>query len=167
MKKLLIVLALLSTSCISLKQDQRKLHRISQRHPEVIVEKCAETFNPADSVHESIVYLPGITKYLDNFVEVNCDSVVKYVKDTKYYKVKCPPSKTIRDTILKEKYIKEVDKASVYLLNKTKDSLTKNIIKQEQKIKTKNKYLAILCSIFGILVLWTIFKNYIKTTLPI
>ena len=77
MKKLIFIFLLTLTSCISLKQDSRKLHKISQRHPEVVAEKCKEVFNPADSIHESIMYLPGITKYIDNFVEVNCDSAIK------------------------------------------------------------------------------------------
>lgn len=165
MKKLLIFIALLIASCNTLKQDSRKLHRISQRNPELIAEKCKETFNPADSIHESIVYLPGVTKYLDNFVEVNCDSVVKYVKDVKFYKVKCPPSITIRDTIVKDKFIKEVDRASIFLLEKSKDSLSQVSTEQKTKIKTKNKTITILGSILGLLAIWTLFKGYIKRTI--
>lgn len=171
MKKLLFILLMLLTSCITTKQDRNKLQRISQRHPEVIAEKCASSFNPTDSVYESIVYLPGETKYIDTFVEVNCDSVIDALKNTNKIKdintskikikVKCPPS--IRDTILKYKFVKEVDKASIFLLEKSKDSLSTIITQQNLKIKNKNRILYIIGSIIGLLAIWFIFKNYIKT----
>jgi hypothetical protein len=175
MKKILFIFLLLITSCISLKQDSRKLHRISQRHPEVIVEKCKVSFNSADSIHESIVYLPGITKYMDNFIEVNCDSIINSFKtikekkdiNTSKFKVKCPPSKIIRDTVIKEKFIKEIDKASIYLLEKTKDSLSQVSMEQKTKIKTKNKTIVILGSILSLLAIWTLFKLYIKRTIGV
>lgn len=163
MKKLLFIFLLLFTSCISLKQDRNKIQRISQRHPEVIAEKCASSFNPTDSVYESISFLPGETTYVDNFVEVDCDSFIKYVTHTKTIKAKCPPSIIIRDTILKDKFVKEIDKSSIFLLVKSKDSLSQIIIEQKTKIKTKNKTLIIIGTILGIIIIGFIFKNYIKT----
>lgn len=164
MKKILLFIGLIFiTACNTLKQDRLKVTKISNRHPEVIAEICKISFNSSDSIHESIVYLPGVTKYIDNFAEVDCDSVVKYVKDVKFYKVKCPPSITIRDTILKDKFTKEIDKASIFLLEKSKDSLSQIIIEQKTKIKTKNKTLIIIGTILGIIIIGFIFKNYIKT----
>ena len=163
MKKLLFIFLLLFTSCISLKQDRNKIQRISQRHPEVIAEKCASSFNPTDSVYESISFLPGETTYVDNFVEVDCDSFIKYVTHTKIIKAKCPPSIIIMDTILKDKFVKEIDKSSIFLLKKSKDSLSQIIVEQKTKIKTKNRTLIIVGTILGLIIIGFIFKNYIKT----
>lgn len=170
MKKLIIILLITFSSCISLRRDQIKLEKINQRHPEVIAEKCSEIYIPIDSIIETIRYVPGETVYIDNFAEVNCDSMIKYVKDTnvtKKVKVKCPPSTITRDSVFTHTETVKTNKAAIFLLQKSKDSLTKVSIEQKQKIKVKNKYLAILGSIFGLLILWTIFRNYIKTTLHI
>lgn len=166
MKKILLITSLIFiTACNTLKQDRNKIQRISQRHPEVVAEKCASSFNSTDSTYESIVYLPGDTEYIDTYITVNCDSIVKYIKDTMYIKAvktKCPPSTNRVDTVIKNKYIKEIDKSSIYLLEKSKDSLLNKVTIQNTKIKSKNNWLIALSSIIGLSLIWTIFKGYIK-----
>lgn len=164
MKKLILcIIPFLLIACNTQKLAIKRIDKISHKYPEVIAEKCKTSFNPSDSIHESISFLPGETTYVDNFIEVDCDSFIKYITHTKILKAKCPPSITIRDTILKDKFAKEIDKASIFLLEKSKDSLSQIIIEQKTKIKTKNKTLLIIGTILGLIIIGFIIKNYIKT----
>ena len=167
MKKLLLFTGLIFIiACNTQKLAIKRVDKISHKYPEVIAEKCKASFNPTDSIYESIVYLPGDTEYIDTYVTVNCDSIVRYVKDTLYIKgvkTKCPPSSNRVDTVVKNKFVKEIDKASIFLLEKSKDSLTNIVVVQNTKIKSKNNWIITLSSILGLLALVFIIKKYKKT----
>lgn len=161
MKKLITFLLLITVSCQTLRQDQKKLSKIDNRHPELIDQICAKKYNNTDSVREIIQYLPGQVIFDTNLVYINCDSILK-VKDTikkvNTKKIPCPPSTYKIDTILKDKFVYISNDAQERVLIKSKDSLNNIVIVTQTKLKIVNKANRIIISILSILLIGLLIK---------
>ncbi len=164
MRYLLILLVFL-TACQTLKQDQKRVNKIHNRHPELIQSICTTIYQPKDSIHETIEYIQGATIISYDTITIDCDTV----KPGKITKIPCPPSKTRVDTFYKDKFEVVVNKAKVDLLTKSNDSLAKvyqdsrnKEVQLEAKINKKNKTILYLSIILGIIAIIIGIKIYLK-----
>jgi len=135
MKPTILILILFLTSCHTFKWAEKGITKRDNKYPEIVASICVNRFNPIDSVKEITKYLPGEVIYKYDSIQVNCDSLKK-ANPLKPLNVKipCPPSITRIDTFKKEVLKTVSNKAEIYLLNKSKDSLKTVITKTENNL---------------------------------
>lgn len=153
---------LLLSSCHSFKWAEKGIIKRDYYHPSIVENICATRYKPIDSVRETIEYIQGATIIETDTLTLPCDPITKVVK---------VPGKTkIRvDTFYHGTESIQTNKALENSLRKAKDSALTEIVKKqqdiskfEQKIKTKNKQIAISYSIIGAIILGLIAYVYIK-----
>lgn len=157
---ILLFLLMFLSSCHTFKWAEKGIIKRDYYHPSVIENICATRYKPVDSVRETIEYIQGATIIDTDTLTLPCDPITKVVKI---------PGKLRVDTFYKALEVKQTNKALENSLRLTKDSAIKEIVKQkediatfEQKIKTKNKQIAISFSLLGCILLGFIAYLYIK-----
>ena len=135
MKPTILVLIFLLTSCHTYKWAEKGINKRDQKFPEIIASICSSRYNPIDSIKEITKYLPGEIIYKHDSIRVNCDSL-KQLNPNKPLTVKlpCPPSVLKTDTFKKEIFITTSNKAEIFLLNKSKDSLKNIVVTTENRL---------------------------------
>lgn len=96
------------------RQSDKALKHIQKAErimPAELARWCAKRYNPADSIHEKEIYLPGKPILLQGRVDtfyVDCD------KEKGKVKVPCRSADTVRitDTLYKDKYQRDVNRSA-------------------------------------------------------
>jgi hypothetical protein len=146
-----------ATSCYTAGKARRQVVHAQARHAGTVAMLCTQFYPPKDSVHTELQYLQGETRYLPGEIKyVNCDSGSN--KQNRRVAVPCPPTTYRVDTIR--------DKSSVYLVNRAKEQVLENRIKElndhNTELHTAGKlmmYWAIAATLAALLLLTLLIKQ--------
>lgn len=174
MKHLTLILSIfLLAGCNSQKRTtrraERKLDKSIRLDQNVFARECAIDFNPIDSIHERIVYKPGVVKY-DTVQDVRYRTVNDTVYATEYVTI----TKHIRDTIDLTRHEALVNKAAQDTMKRYYEQLlseeqAKNdkLIAKNASLKKERNYWRMAAIILGLYTLarW-ILSKYLPFKLP-
>lgn len=106
-KLLLLITAVLLSSCMTQKKQQRIATAYMHSHPVELATLCNIHFKPQTIFKEGKPIHTSDTTYLPG-EEIPCPEGASHVQ--------CPPQKTIRDTVFRTDTMEIVDKASIAVL---------------------------------------------------
>lgn len=161
----LVLTLFMFSGCNTTKRAERKLDKSIRLDPMPFIKKCAENFNPADSIHEKIIYKPGAT-FRDTIFETD----VQIINDTVYLtKVKTVTIKTV-DTVDASRFQRDVNRAENDSLRRHYDgklaAKDKEITGLKEKVAsqaTTIKYLWVAAGLGWLLILvWVVKKIWFK-----
>lgn len=148
----LLILMLALSSCSTSKRAQNRINWVRVHAPLEMAKYCAST-----AIIDTIIKRGDTVTILDS-VTVDCDTVVRVdtVKEgnrievirTHKITVPCPPVQYTVDTFL----VRSVDTNGRYYQEKTITLQNVEIIRLQEKIKTRNKAIAILSALLAVLV---------------
>lgn len=157
MKKTLLILTILFSSCYSLQKAKKDLLKIEIKHPELIPEKCIEKYPVTEKVVEKTKFIKGETITKTDTLTIDCDEIVK--DTTKENKLKIKYLNKFRiDTVYKEVIVEKEVTAKIDLLNIKLNKEKYKTTKLEEKIKKEKKYKYYFFSLIGLLGLGLFFK---------
>lgn len=139
MKKTLLLLTILFSSCYSLQKAKKDLLKIESKHPQLIPKRCIEKYPVKEKIVEKTKFIKGETITKTDTLTIDCDEIVK---DTiKENKVKIKYLNKFRtDTIYKKVIVEKEVTAKIDLLNvKLNKEKIKNT-KLEEQLKKEKKY---------------------------
>lgn len=147
----LLVLLLLISGCSASKRAQNRINWVRVHAPLEIAKYCAST-----AIVDTIVR-KGDTITIRDSVSIDCDTVVRTdtikknntveIVRTHKITVPCPPVQYTVDTFL----VRSVDTNGRYYQEKTITLQNVEIIRMQEKIKTRNKAIAILSALLAVL----------------
>lgn len=103
------------TGCLTERKAQKRIVRIHVEQPQVLASACATIYPPLEFTKDSIIFIPGETSWRYDTVEVDCDSVVPDLRNSKgisrLIRVPCPPCPIRVDTFYRNTQTQAVNKA--------------------------------------------------------
>ena len=169
MSKLLIIIGVLSlTSCVSLKKqfikkpvESAELCKMFYPTKEIEIKEFTRYKTDTITIPGDSIECPIKTIVKDTIINGKSESKIVYVQT----KVKCPDSKTIRDTIEIDKKVIIKDTTTEILLNDRESKLIESQYKikdLENKLHKKNNHLFYIYLVISLYVGYNAVKFYIK-----
>lgn len=133
----ILMLLVLSTGCYNAKKATRQMVRAYSEYPEVVNGLCGQWNEPIVMTKDSFIYKPGRIVRIPGktqYVEVDCDSVVRNAKKTAKVQIPCPTADTFRitDTIYRSRESTEVNKAKERALEAEVSALKISLAKEKK-----------------------------------
>lgn len=136
---IIIILAIsLLSSCFTEKKAIREFYKINYKYPELVASNCNSLFPIKEKIVKETIYKEGRVDTVFDFAVLDCDTVTEVKYKNRIVKVKCPPSYTRTDTIIKSVYVNQESTSKVKALEFSVLRLNKDIVLKNELIQVKS-----------------------------
>lgn len=152
------------TGCSTIKKDTRRAYKIHYRNPLVLTKYCAENYKCLDSVRE-------IERFIQGEDVVFTDTVFEVTQSLDTVYLTRVVTKTINrtDTVYKDRFEANTDKAPIRLMQDSINKRDKEINSQktsiallEKKVSNKNTELWFWRILVAVFIIYKIARVYLK-----